>query len=59
MPVCAVVAHELCHPRDEASVALVSGVMLDREVNRRSSAEPFVPAPVLNVGRGLILMASA
>jgi hypothetical protein len=40
-------------------VALVSGVMLDREVNRRSSAEPFVPAPVLNVGRGLILIASA
>ena len=39
-------------------MALVGDVMLDREVNRRSSAQPFVLAPVLNVGRGLILNAS-
>jgi hypothetical protein len=41
------------------TVALVGDVMLGREVNRRSSAQPFVPAPVLNVGLGLILIASA
>ena len=41
------------------TLALVGDVMFDREDNRRSSAEPLMPAPVLDVGRGLMLIASA
>ena len=42
----------------EASLTLVGGVMLERKVNRRSSASSFVPSLVLNVGPGLIQIAS-
>jgi hypothetical protein len=63
LSVCAGTAHELCHlirnPAAKASAALVNGVMPDREVNRRSGAEPFVSAPVLDVRLDPILIASA